>query len=278
MLIPGAVNSLGGHWRGTYDVNIVAFGSDVYLYRADGNATKFSLINNTYVSAASDVVDTLVPIRAGGKPVGWTYTTANRTIETYDANGRLTSITNRNGLIQPLTYGSNGLLASVTDPAGRVLQFTYDASRRLVGLTGPDLAVVQYAYDANSNLTSIIYPDKTKTEYRYQNTSFPSLLTGRVDANGVVVSTWTYDVKGGVIGNELANGVAAVTVKYNQDSTDVTDVRGVHDIKDGVGAGAPDWTGIAPNGDVITSNPRGRSINNGPADQFTSRPTGLCSP
>ena len=50
----------------------------------------------------------------------------------------------------------------------------------------------------------------------------------------------------------------------------------VHDIKRGVGNGPKDWTGIAPNGDVITSGPDGRALNNGPADSYTRRPTGFC--
>ena len=50
----------------------------------------------------------------------------------------------------------------------------------------------------------------------------------------------------------------------------------IHDIKDGVGAGPKDWTGIAPNGEVITSNPDGSSENHGPADDYTNSPTGLC--
>jgi type II secretory pathway pseudopilin PulG len=42
----------------------------------------------------------------------------------------------------------------------------------------------------------------------------------------------------------------------------------IHDIKDGVGAGPTDWTGIAPNGDVITSNPDGNHENHGPYTDY----------
>ena len=37
----------------------------------------------------------------------------------------------------------------------------------------------------------------------------------------------------------------------------------IEKVKDGVGAGAADWTGIAPNGDVITSDSNGNAVNNG---------------
>lgn len=233
MLIPGFINSLGGNWRGNYDANIVTNNGDVYAYRPDGRAIKFSLVRGTYASA-SDIVDTLRPIIATltsvipkYQTVGWIYTTASRTVETYDINGRLKSIVDRNGLTQTLAYDNNGLLTIVTDPAGKMLKFVYDASNRLSTLIRPDGTSVKYAYDATNNLTTITYPDGTTTGYQYHNSNFPSLLTGRVDAKGVVVSTWTYDNQGRAIGNQLANGVAAITVTYNQDSTDVTDVRGV---------------------------------------------------
>ena len=44
----------------------------------------------------------------------------------------------------------------------------------------------------------------------------------------------------------------------------------IHKIKDGVGAGPKDWTGITPNGDVITTNPDGTAQNHGPANIYTN--------
>ncbi|MCE7915609.1 MAG: RHS repeat protein [Nitrosomonas sp. PRO4] len=42
----------------------------------------------------------------------------------------------------------------------------------------------------------------------------------------------------------------------------------IHDIKRGVRAGPRDWTGITPNGDVITGDSEGNAVNNGPYDVF----------
>jgi RHS repeat-associated protein len=50
-----------------------------------------------------------------------------------------------------------------------------------------------------------------------------------------------------------------------------------HGVKDQLGAQPTDWTGVAPNGDVITTDPRtGKAINHGPIDSYTQKPTGLC--
>ncbi len=38
----------------------------------------------------------------------------------------------------------------------------------------------------------------------------------------------------------------------------------IHEIKDEIGAGPRDWVGVAPNGDIITSDPAGNAVNHGP--------------
>jgi len=42
----------------------------------------------------------------------------------------------------------------------------------------------------------------------------------------------------------------------------------LHGVKEGVGAGPRDWTGVTPNGDVITGDGNGDSVNHGPADNY----------
>jgi len=42
----------------------------------------------------------------------------------------------------------------------------------------------------------------------------------------------------------------------------------VHQIKDIIGAGAKDWVGKAPNGDIITGTPDRKTINHGPIDPY----------
>jgi YD repeat-containing protein len=162
-------------------------------------------------SPDADISDTLAQLP---NSAGWKYTTSDDSVELYDANGKLQSITNRAGLTQSLIYsdGTNGstsgnggyvldatgnvtttilpagMLIRVTDSSNRSLNFGYDASSRIVNMIDPSGGVYLYKYDEISstvlsgqplgnNLTSITYPDGYKKIYSYNEQT----LTGNTN-------------------------------------------------------------------------------------------------
>lgn len=77
----------------------------------------------------------------------------NTTTYTYDANHRLTTITDPVGLQTTLTY-DGAYLSQITDPSGRVTTFSHDAQGNLVSVTYPDASQQSFAYDARQLMTS----------------------------------------------------------------------------------------------------------------------------
>lgn len=160
----------------------------------------------------------------------------------YDANGRLTSITDRSGLTQTLTY-SGTQLQSVSDAFGRTLNLTYDARGRVETLTDPAGRAYAYAYDAAGNLVSVTYPTETGTVprvYHYNEAAhinggstcsnlpngLPHALTGITDEKGVRYATYEYDCQGRAVAREHAGSADKITLTFNVDgTTTVTDFK-----------------------------------------------------
>ncbi|MDZ4055752.1 MAG: DUF6531 domain-containing protein, partial [Polynucleobacter sp.] len=179
-----ARSTFGTAWRHDYDSYITpSFYSSskfvagdaqtVLAVRPNGNAYAFTVNGTTYTSQDPDVTDTLTAIiGSNGVVTGWTYrVTANNSVETYNATGKLVSIQDRAGQVLTLTYNA-GLLTQVADAFGRQLNFTYDAANRIATMTDPANGQYVYAYDANNNLASVTYPDlKTKT-YLYNEAAY----------------------------------------------------------------------------------------------------------
>ena len=214
---------LGAGWRGTYDRSVEMVSGQsaptARVVRADGKSFLFTLANGVWTPTANVTARLAGLYDASGDQIGWTYTTPQDGVETYDASGRLLAIANRAGLKQTLTYDAAGDLVTVTDPFGRQLNFRYNAAHELIGMTDPSGAVYAYGYDGNGNLVSVTYPDGTTRGYLYENASFPHALTGMVDADGVRFATWTYDSQGRAVSSSLAGGVDEVTLAYNGDGT-----------------------------------------------------------
>ncbi|OAD21148.1 Rhs family protein, partial [Candidatus Thiomargarita nelsonii] len=65
----------------------------------------------------------------------------------YDADARLTSITDTLAQITTITYNADDLISQVTDPFGRSALFSYDANSNLIGLTDMGGITTTLSYD-----------------------------------------------------------------------------------------------------------------------------------
>ncbi|MBW3540935.1 MAG: hypothetical protein KY476_11745 [Planctomycetes bacterium] len=139
---------------------------------------------------------------------------------TYDASGRLTTITNPDGTTQQFAwdsadnltslidelalatafaYDALGRRTSMTDPAARVTTYDYDDGNRLSSITLPDAGggspVYNYSYDARGRLMSSTEPDGHSTSYEHNNFF---QVTSVFDAEGGQ-TTFEYDAAGRLV-------------------------------------------------------------------------------
>ena len=226
----------GWRWNHTYERSVVEDGTSAAVLRETGRVVYFEEVGGAWIGDA-DVPDRLERlVDPGGQPVGWTYVDDNDSVEIYDNNGALLSITTREGFIQSLTYDGADRLAQVTGPFGRTLTFTYDTDGQWETMTDPAGNVYTYAYNVHGNLASVTYPDETPGDpgdnpsrhYHYADTVNFDVLTGITDENGILYITWAYDAKGRVIANSLAGGADSVTLAYDDvaGTTTLTDALG----------------------------------------------------
>lgn len=221
-------DGFGPGWSAFPGLTIVD-ASHVVSARPDGKRYTYTLSGGTW-SADADVNHTLAST-AGG----YQLTTSLGELETYDASGKLLSISDRAGLTQTLTYGGGGQLQSVSDAYGRQLTFTHDGAGRIDTLTDPAGGVYRYAYDGVGNLASVTYPDDTPADatdnpkkiYHYEDPNFPNALTGISDETGTRFATWAYDASGRAVSSQHSGGAERVDLTYNPDgTTTVTDALG----------------------------------------------------
>jgi RHS repeat-associated protein len=237
---------MGTGWSHTYSSHLTAYPSipggsmdRVLAYRGDGRLLTFSLSGSSW-RADADVRERLVAVTSG-----WQLTTPMDEVESYDGEGRLTSVTSRGGFTQTLSYlDANNHPANpvqrVTDPQGHSLTFGYDTSGRLTTLTDANGHVITYTYDTSNNLASAVYPTTTGTAtrtYRYNETgqtsgaSLPNALTGIVDENTARYASWGYTSGGranlSVHGAFTGGTIDRTSLLFNSNgTTTVTDALG----------------------------------------------------
>lgn len=233
----GSARRTTDYWRTNWDRRIIVDDSSAailaYAQRSDGSVKVFlpsgREAHNTEGSSGSDVLAKVVD--SAGLTNGWKLTAATKDVESYDAVGRLLSVTTRAGFMFTLVYDGNARLANVTDSFGRHLVLTYDSNGRLNTMTDPGGLVYQYGYDGTGRLTTVTYPDNAVRRHVYEDTRFFHALTGTIDENNTRYGTWVYDGSARAISSQHAGSVDLNTLAYSSTSatsgnTTVTDPLG----------------------------------------------------
>nr|MEC6698351.1 RHS repeat-associated core domain-containing protein [Sphingobium sp. SJ10-10] len=162
-----------------------------YTYDAQGNlATAKDALNR---------VTTINTVNAAGLPTAITDQNGVVTNMTYDPLGRVTGVTVQGPTPAITTFGYdiNGLLTSVTSPTGVVLTYGYDAAHRLTSITDGAGNKTVFALDAMGNRTQMQIQDVSSQVLMANSATFDSLgrlLTSIGAANQT--TSYQYDNNG----------------------------------------------------------------------------------
>jgi len=224
----GGASQWTSNWQRSLDTSAAGNTTpQVSAVREDGSVVAFSGNGTAWTATGSQ--DTLQSITdAGGNTTGWQYTVVGTgAVESYDANGKLQSVRDRDSRTTTLTYNASNQLTKVTAPSGRSLGFSYDAQNRLAAVSAPDGATTKYAYNDMGMLSTLTRPDGATRQYLYEDTRFYAALTGILDEDGNRYATYAYDDQGRTITSGHAGGADLYQFQYGDNhQTTVTDPTG----------------------------------------------------
>ncbi len=107
-------------------------------------------------------------------------TLRDQTVQQFNADNKIATITDRNGNVTTYQYDANGRLIAWIDPVGLTTTFTYTGNR-VSSITDPAGRVTQLQHDAAGNLIRITDPDGSSRSFSYDGRH---LMTGEIDQLG----------------------------------------------------------------------------------------------
>jgi len=132
----------------------------------------------------------------------------------FAADGRLTSITDRNGNRLTMEY-AGGVISRAVAASGRALTFVRGADGRIAQVVDPGGRVWSFAYSDRGELTSVTDPLGNVTRYAYDDAQRMVSIT---DRRGNVKVRNFFDAQGRVVRQQFADG-SFFWFEYRNDGT-----------------------------------------------------------
>ena len=206
----------GPNWRSTFEER-VSLGSDNYVKYARSDGSFWSFGYNGANSNGASLYIVAAPANASATltlgTANWTLTFKNGEQRLFDlTTGNLVAIVDRNGNTISVSYDAAGRLSTVTDAVGRHLYLSYIGNGFLVTGVTSDVGVsLSYSYDTLGRLIQVTEPDLSTISFQYDSNSFIAVV---LDSQGKVLESHTYDSSGRGLTSSRANGVDLVTASY----------------------------------------------------------------
>ena len=227
---PFLAGMFGAGWTSTFEERLQSFSqSQIEYWRASGNRWIFQQPNNcptcTYtVATPPNQHATLAYNSTTGI---YTLTFADGTTKTFNSQGYLTALADRNGNQTTITYDSSNRITNVMAAGGQALTFAYALAQTpnlVTSIQDSVGTVATYSYAGSTGvlLSQVVYADGSQLNYAYDSNEN---VVGVTDSQGVL-ETHTYDANGRGLTSARANGVDAVSVQYATGATTLTDSMG----------------------------------------------------
>lgn len=184
---------LGKGWRFSYESTLTEESStgDTKIVYPDGHTVIFRPVSGTNeYSTPESIFDKLL------KNADNTYTLRLQSKLTYkyNNNGKLSSITDKNGNELSLQYDGSGRLVLITGASGKSLNLTYE-NGKIKTITDPAGRTIIYTYDQSNNLSKVKGIGEGTTTYEYVAQGIKSIT----DQNGKKFIENEYDAFGRII-------------------------------------------------------------------------------
>ncbi len=207
---------LGNGWTHTYNVFISTDPTDDAYILSDGRGGMISLYRNGDYYTSDISAYPMLQAHADGT---FTLTYKNGTVYTFNANGRLTAMADKNGNTVHLSYGSGGNLNSITDATGKTISLSYNAENRISSITDPNNNSYAFTYSGDT-LAQVSSHNSLGTQtWRYTYDANGFMLT-KTDPQGNLVQ-YAYDAEYRVIQAIDPQG-ATIHIQYDSENNTTT--------------------------------------------------------